>query len=354
MLNIVFLLVWTLIDPMHWERRPTYGSEDGLSSFGVCVLGRTGVSTAMVSCLVALALCVVILANYEAYKARDVSVEFSESKYVALAMICFLQVIVVGVPLIALVHTNPPAGYFVKAAIITVLSLSLLFLIFIPKQMFLREETRKKKETGEISSASVTNNNGRFSSVDEEKNGSAVGDEIVEPVGANSNRSLSVIAEENKRYKVGIDKLKDVLQAEGIDDTDSLFDKAGLLTVMNTDSSGEAVVKSKSSSQSRSSGLPNDWTKTKSVFNVFSSSFFSELSRFTSSSEAVGRVQEDGGRRSRVSRFTSVDEGNGDTQDPNEDVERASEDLSRRSSNKAVSFVEGLKGGSVDDKDDAI
>ena len=35
-------------------------------------------------------------------------------------------------------------------------------------------------------------------------------------------------------------------------------------------------------------------------------------------------------------------------------VARASEDLSRRSSNKAVSFVEGLKGGSVDEKDDAI
>ena len=153
-LNIIFLLVWTLVDPMYWKRKPTFGLEDGLSSFGVCVLGQTSVSTAMASCLfVVLALCVVVLANYEAYKARKVSVEFSESKYVALAMICFLQVIVVGVPLIALVHTNPPAGYFVKATIITVLSLSLLFLIFIPKMFFLKEENKKRKKKRDTDSS---------------------------------------------------------------------------------------------------------------------------------------------------------------------------------------------------------
>ena len=148
-LNIIFLLVWTLVDPMYWQRKPLIGSEDGLSSFGVCNIGRTGVSVAMVCCLVAVALSVVILANWEAYKARKVCVEYSESKYVALAMICFLQVIVVGLPLIALVHTNPPAGYFVKVAIISVLSLSLLFLIFIPKMHFLKEERKKQREKEE-------------------------------------------------------------------------------------------------------------------------------------------------------------------------------------------------------------
>ena len=148
-LNIIFLLVWTFVDPMYWQRMPMIGSEDGLSSFGVCYIGRTGVSVAMICCLVAVALAVVILANWEAYKARNVCVEYSESKYVALAMICFLQVIVIGLPLIALVHTNPPAGYFVKVAIIAVLSLSLLFLIFIPKMHFLKEDITKQREKEE-------------------------------------------------------------------------------------------------------------------------------------------------------------------------------------------------------------
>lgn len=148
-LNIIFLLVWTFVDPMYWQRMPMIGSDDGLSSFGVCYIGRTGVSVAMICCLVAVALAVVILANWEAYKARNVCVEYSESKYVALAMICFLQVIVIGLPLIALVHTNPPAGYFVKVAIIAVLSLSLLFLIFIPKMHFLKEDMTKQREKEE-------------------------------------------------------------------------------------------------------------------------------------------------------------------------------------------------------------
>jgi gamma-aminobutyric acid type B receptor len=109
-LNIIFLLVWTIVDPMFWQRKPLIGLEDGLSTFGVCYIGRTSVSTAMISCLLVVALSVVILANYEAYKARKVSVEYSESKYVAMAMICFLQVIVVGVPLIVLV----PSGWLLR------------------------------------------------------------------------------------------------------------------------------------------------------------------------------------------------------------------------------------------------
>lgn len=139
-LNITFLLVWTIVDPMYWDRLATFGSDDGLSSYGTCVLGRTGVSTAMLACLVTLAFVVVVLANIEACKGRNVSTEFSESKYVGICMVCFLQVMVVGIPLIALVYTNPPAKYFVKVAIIFVLAISMLLLIFVPKMIFMRKE----------------------------------------------------------------------------------------------------------------------------------------------------------------------------------------------------------------------
>ena len=231
-LNIIFLLVWTVVDPMFWQRKPLIGLEDGLSTFGVCYVGRTSVSTTMLSCLVVVALSVVILANYEAYKARKVSVEYSESKYVALAMICFLQVIVVGVPLIVLVHTNPPAGYFVKVAIITVISLSLLFLIFIPKIKFTRsdmkkqrekEERKKNRRPGSVASLASTASAAESSALRVMSTGSTTvtsGDRAMQP---------------NLLLRSQVENLKKVLSEEaGLDSTiaapafDSFLKKAGI------------------------------------------------------------------------------------------------------------------------------
>lgn len=144
-LNVIFLLIWTLADPMYFDRKEICG-EGELSSYGVCALGHSSVSVAMLTCLVALSVGALVLANIQAYKAREFSTEFSESKYVGIAMIGLLQIGFVGAPVIVLVNANPTASFFVRSALIFVVCMSILLLVFVPKVNYLRKYTRAKKE----------------------------------------------------------------------------------------------------------------------------------------------------------------------------------------------------------------
>jgi 7 transmembrane sweet-taste receptor of 3 GCPR len=139
-LNMIFLLVWTLVDPVVWKRESLCGSGD-LSSYGHCTLG-SGTSVAMFVCVVVLNACALLLANYQAYKARLVSTEYGESQYVAIIMMSILQIVIIGVPLMFLLEKNPSASYFVRVGVIFIICMSTLLLLFVPKMMY----NKKRKE----------------------------------------------------------------------------------------------------------------------------------------------------------------------------------------------------------------
>jgi len=152
-LNVIFMLVWTLVDPMYFSRTEPIAKGDGLTSMGTCKVGHGKVSQVMLSLLIAVFFLVVVLANVEAYKARKINTEYSESKYVAFIMLGMLQLILLGIPLIALVSTtNPAAFYFVVTAIIFVLCISLLGGIFVPKMFFMKRDKPVGSNTSVIRS----------------------------------------------------------------------------------------------------------------------------------------------------------------------------------------------------------
>lgn len=153
-LNVIFLLVWTLVDPMVWTRKGLCGKGD-LTSYGHCSLGSKGTSTAMFVCLVAVNICALLLANYEAYRARKVSTEYGESQYVAIAMLSILQILIVGVPLIFLLVEYPQASYFVKVGIIFIIGMSALLLMFVPKILSKRKANRDQQRGQSRTAASI-------------------------------------------------------------------------------------------------------------------------------------------------------------------------------------------------------
>ena len=108
-LTLIFLLVWTVVDPMFWVRKDVFGTTDGLSTFGSCGIGHTNVSKAMLACLIVLAFACVIRACVSAWYGRTVSVEYSESRYVSVIVIGMLQAFPIGIPLIVLSYSNPTA-----------------------------------------------------------------------------------------------------------------------------------------------------------------------------------------------------------------------------------------------------
>jgi hypothetical protein len=86
----------------------------------------------------------------EAYRARKISDEFSESKYIGFAMASMLQALLLGLPLGVLVTNNPAARLFTYSGIIFLISMSLLLLIFVPKVMIVfRDYQEKKPKRGE-------------------------------------------------------------------------------------------------------------------------------------------------------------------------------------------------------------
>jgi hypothetical protein len=93
----------------------------------------------------------VAIAAWQAYRTRDIEDEFSEAKYIGLAICTMLQAFLTGIPVIAVVKDMPQAYYIVLTMIIFILCLSWLLLIFLPKMLLhrsyskLSEREQKKK-----------------------------------------------------------------------------------------------------------------------------------------------------------------------------------------------------------------
>lgn len=131
-LNVILLLSLTLISPLEYIRFDT----DTLNDYGTCSVnsGSNQYVTLFLGAFIILVnVGALVMSNVQAYKARHISDELSESAYIALAMISMLQTYIIGIPLLIVVWKEPRAKYILECGMIFVISMSLLLLIFIPK-----------------------------------------------------------------------------------------------------------------------------------------------------------------------------------------------------------------------------
>eukprot|EP00957_Ditylum_brightwellii_P039287 2971730-Ditylum_brightwellii.AAC.1 len=92
-LNTIVLICWTAIASLKWERvhmgaTDTFGRQ--LQSYGRCALNSKK-DVAYVVLLSFINLVVLLLANFQAYQARTIIVEFGESQYIAIINSSILQ-----------------------------------------------------------------------------------------------------------------------------------------------------------------------------------------------------------------------------------------------------------------------
>ncbi|KAL7525679.1 hypothetical protein ACHAXR_003025 [Thalassiosira sp. AJA248-18] len=119
-MNMITLTCWTIIAPLTYNRFDHLGTDDWnrvISSYGICSSAtedRT-VSNAFVPFLVIIVVLnfgLLILANGQAYQARTIQTEYSESKYIGIIFASILQVFALGIPCIFLlwvsISTNSP------------------------------------------------------------------------------------------------------------------------------------------------------------------------------------------------------------------------------------------------------
>lgn len=131
-LNIIVLVAWTAYSPLKWERTievyDSYGRPS--QSSGSCHSDHTA---AFLSSLFSINAIALIYALVEAYQARNITTEFSESTHIAQAMVCICESLFVGVPVLVIVSGSPTAEMFVQTAIVFIIVASLLLLMFVPK-----------------------------------------------------------------------------------------------------------------------------------------------------------------------------------------------------------------------------
>eukprot|EP00977_Amphora_coffeiformis_P022174 scaffold10570_cov176-Amphora_coffeaeformis.AAC.24 len=133
--NVVILSLWTVLDPLVWvrETRDSGRRSDEFNSYGACSFNDHVVSTALGVSLLVINFLALLMALIQLYRARNISVEYCESKYIAIALGGNLQVFLTGLPILVLVNDSPQVLFFVRSSLVFALAMSMLLLIFVPK-----------------------------------------------------------------------------------------------------------------------------------------------------------------------------------------------------------------------------
>ena len=150
--NVLVLVLWTLLSPLQFQRSVDAWTDQWgrtLSTHGSCVATteRKGGAIPYIVLLAVIDLCAVVLANVQAYRARNIHTEYSESRYIAMVNGSLLQAWLTGAPIIVLVRDNPSALFVVGALILFLTSTAILLLIFVPKLDFLRRKAVHKRRS---------------------------------------------------------------------------------------------------------------------------------------------------------------------------------------------------------------
>jgi hypothetical protein len=117
------------VDAIQWGSPEQWGSV----VFGILSIGN----------MVAL-----ILALVEAFRGRTIVVEYNESRYILMAAVCILQIMLVGLPVLILVQEqyNQKLSYYFACTIIFSTCMSVLLFLFLPK-LWAHHHTQKETTT---------------------------------------------------------------------------------------------------------------------------------------------------------------------------------------------------------------
>jgi len=132
MVELVILLTWQIVAPLKWERNILVTDSYGfaIKSVGQCTSqsGRWFLLT-----LIILHILCLLYALYLSYVTRSIPSMFSESKWIAAAIISMLQILVLAIPIHLIVEENTKGTFFVRACVVFLQSATVTIFVFAPK-----------------------------------------------------------------------------------------------------------------------------------------------------------------------------------------------------------------------------
>ncbi|CAB9516276.1 Gamma-aminobutyric acid (GABA) B receptor [Seminavis robusta] len=140
--NLILLCIWTIVDPLKWR--------SAMSLYGSCTdVGPAG--QGLYATIFVLTMINLVLTSHQAFKARNISDEFSESTSLGFAVFTSAQIVVVGLPILFLIsEDNPDAQYLLQTMMIFAISTSGLLLIFVPIILHQRERQSQPPGAGRL------------------------------------------------------------------------------------------------------------------------------------------------------------------------------------------------------------
>ena len=131
--NVVLLTTWTLVAPLRWTTTVDEQTLDRFGrqtdSFGSC----KGDSNAFWLISSAFNFAMVLVANYQSYRGRNVPSDFNESIFVALSMASLLECFLIGAPILWLVSSDPTSDFVIKAVLIAFMCAAIVVPIYFNK-----------------------------------------------------------------------------------------------------------------------------------------------------------------------------------------------------------------------------
>jgi hypothetical protein len=136
--NVIFLTLWTLINPLIWRRivRVADKHDFPLLSYGACTPrneDNIGTGYAFVITLIVLHLAAVIALGILNSKIRKMPEEFQEAKYIALLFTAILQLYLLAIPVFIAAFASPSARFMVLSTFVFFTCFFFLFFVFVPK-----------------------------------------------------------------------------------------------------------------------------------------------------------------------------------------------------------------------------
>jgi len=157
--EVILLICWTVTNEQQYEVKDGEGTDGWnrkIQDHGVCdfFLNKNFQIPNLVFIFGLL-----LLANFEAFKARNIDVEYSESKYITAITILILQAFIIGIPVIILTQEQTKPTYLAMIILILSICMGVLLQIFIPKVIAHRnsKQNSTQEEQDESSEPEVDN-----------------------------------------------------------------------------------------------------------------------------------------------------------------------------------------------------
>ena len=115
--NFITLLLMTILDPPKYVRQVQFDDQFDRpkSTYGQCVWKD---QIPYIVCLFGLNFLIASLSAYQSWKARSLSTEFAESKYIFANLLVTLTLLLVGLPVIIMAASSPTIAVFTYSAAI--------------------------------------------------------------------------------------------------------------------------------------------------------------------------------------------------------------------------------------------